>query len=263
MIYKEALHDHNVEVKWECSTTNNQRNLFKTYGTPSILYVSKSVHAQVEPIWYAQSHFVLDFGSRPIGGIKRFVEKIGSDNANSIRKISLRFQPFEMIAGEPTPMTDRLHAPLYTDSEWPGYRTKGLLHQIHGCTRPFPRLQDFRLKFYYPVIDYQKLEVAIELYAPLIKDIRVLFRGPDAYVGKREVDEVEKDRVVALIRHYQRLVIEVDGLVFKHYQCLATYLVNEGDGLEFEHYHADDLKDDDLEEEKLQAWLDDLRLNLR
>ncbi|KAL9583202.1 MAG: hypothetical protein Q9212_002852 [Teloschistes hypoglaucus] len=265
MIYKEALSEHNVEVKWECST-NQQPKIFKTYGTAPIMYVNKLVHAEVEPLWYAQSHFVLDFGWKPIGGIKRFVKKIGSDNAKSIRKISLRFQ------GESRPTTGRMHAPLYTDTEWPGYWTKGfgLLHQIHAWTRPFPRLQDFRLKFHFCVIDKYKPEVTIdhpaydlEDFAPLIKNIQVLLRKPDAYVGKCQADGLGKDRVVALVRHYQRLVIERDGPVFKHYQCRVSNLVNEGDGLVFTHYNAHDLKDNTVEEEMLQARIDGLRLALR
>ncbi|KAI4106433.1 MAG: hypothetical protein L6R37_002124 [Teloschistes peruensis] len=166
MIYKEALPDHNVEVKWECSTTNNhRRKFFKTYGTPSVLYVNKSVHAEVEPIWYAGSHFVLDFGSRPIRGIERFVEKMGSDNANSIRKISLRFAPFEMIAGQFRPTTGPLHDLHISPTISPGYWSNGLLRRIRGWTRPFPRLQEFCLKFYYCVIDNHEPEVEINLSA--------------------------------------------------------------------------------------------------
>lgn len=142
MIYKEAFPDHNVEVKWERSK-NKRRDISRTYGSPSIMYVCECVQAEVKPLWYKGSYFVLEFGSRPIWGVRRT----------------------QMLSGR------SLCAPRGV-AGWIYGAMICFVESIHGLVRPFPRLQEFRLKFPRTLLLPDSMFRSCRIRPPPVYDLR-------------------------------------------------------------------------------------------
>ncbi|KAL8690832.1 MAG: hypothetical protein Q9218_003812 [Villophora microphyllina] len=95
------------------------------------MHASKAIHAEVEPLFYKHSHFILTLGPKPLSGFKAFAKHIGPENTDSITKISLEHEVSSHYGYFP----------------WPSFADNGLLPKIQRYIQKFPHLQEFRLKF--------------------------------------------------------------------------------------------------------------------
>ncbi|KAL9583201.1 MAG: hypothetical protein Q9212_002851 [Teloschistes hypoglaucus] len=133
MIYKQDLEQRRILIVHEYCP-ERKRNAYKAYNVPGILFVCHFIHHEVIPTVYAESHFVFNFGEKPVYGINAFARRVGSINANLIKKIT-----------------------IWLDEFYPRdscYIHNNPLQRLHGWVRHFPRLQELRLKYSTEVPDH-------------------------------------------------------------------------------------------------------------
>lgn len=126
MIYEQALDQSRILITNEYSPKHG-RSAYKAYNAPALLFVCHLIHLEAIPKVYTESHFVFDFGEKPVFGINAFARRAGSINASLIRKITIRLDDF------------------YTRETC--YKYNNPLQRLYGWVRHFPQLQELRLKY--------------------------------------------------------------------------------------------------------------------
>lgn len=202
MIYDQVLDQSKIFIVNEYCP-ERRRNAYKTHEAPGLLFACQLIHRELIPTIYARSHFVFDFGEKPIYGINAFARRVGSINASLIKRITVCLDDF---------------FPRRTC-----YKTNNPLQRLQAWMCHFPQLQELRLKYSTQITSHHFLigavisDLNVARYGELFDNVLVLLesRREDLYrYGQRR--SPFKGRIV------QRLLLTGNHLRLVNFMVLST-----------------------------------------